>query len=276
MSITRVAVFVSVVLGCVPCLAGDRNGEQLVQALMDKSGLTKQIEQMPQLMQAELARSQQEAGDLDEEDFNKIRALARSAFDAKAIQASVRTYVKSHLSEDETRAALGWLESPLGSKITRLEEEASTAEAYRDMQSMGPKLLEDNKDTSRLVKMEKLDKAIGATESSVNTALNIQLALIMAMTAAMDTDARPSYDDIRGLVHKNKAQIQAAMKRMVQMHFLYAYRDLTDYELDRYAGFAESKPGRRYHEVTIKAMDGALVQAARKIGSQMGIKMDGI
>ena len=275
-NLMRVAVVVSLILCGDMCFADDNNSNQLVQTLMHKSGLKKQIEQMPQLLQAELDRQQMEAKGLTQEDFNKISRLARSAFDAKTIHAAVQTYIKSNLPENDTRAVLEWLDSPLGKKITRLEEDASTAEAYTDMQAIGPKLLDENKDSARIHKIKRLDNATGATESTINSVLNIQLAMITAMSAAMEADQQPTFEDVQDLVNRNKSQIQAVMERMVQRQFLYTYRELTDNEIDRYTQFAETKSGNRYHYVTIKAMDEALVRAARQMGSQMGMRMNRI
>jgi hypothetical protein len=97
--------------------------------------------------------------------------------------------------------------------------------------------------------------------------------MITAMSAAMEADKRPSFEDVQDLVNMNKSQIQAAMKRMVQRQFLYSYRELTDNEIDRYTQFAESQSGQRYHYVSMRAIDEALVRAARKMGSRMGMRM---
>ena len=53
-------------------------------------------------------------------------------------------------------------------------------------------------------------------------------------------------------------------------------RSLSDKEIDRYIRFAESMPGQRYHDVSIRALDEALVQAARRIGSRLGMRMNQI
>jgi hypothetical protein len=272
----RAAVAVSLILCGDVCFADDHSSDQLVQILMHKSGLKKQIEQMPQLLQAELDQQQMETEGLTKEDFNRFSRLAKSAFNAKTIHAAVQTYIKLNLPENDTKAVLEWLDSPIGRKITRLEEDASTVEAYAEMQAIGQKLLEENKESARIVKIDRLDNAIGATESTITTVLNIQLAMITSMSAATEADQRPSFEEVQDLVNMNKPRIQAAMKRLVQMQFLYTYRELTDNEIDRYTRFAESESGQRYHYVSIRAIDEALVRAARQIGSRIGMKMNRI
>jgi len=272
----RVGVVVSLILCGDMCFANDQSSDQLVYTLMQKSGLKKQIEQMPQLLQVELDRQQVDVNRIPQEEFNRFSKIARSAFDAKTIHAAVQTYIKLNLSENDMKKVLEWLDSPLGTKITKLEEDASTAEAYKDMQAIGAKLLYENKDSARMNKIIKLDKAIGATQSTVNTVMDIQLAMITAMSAAMETDNRPSFEDIQDLVKNNQPQIQAAINQVVQIQFLYTYRELKDDEIDRYTQFAESISGQRYHNVSIRAIDEALVHAARNIGSRLGMRMNRI
>ena len=273
-NIMRVGVVVSLILCGDVCFADDHKSDQLVQTLMQKSGMKKQIEQMPQLLQAELDQQQAEAKGIPQEEFNRFSGIARSAFNPKMIHAAVQTYIKLNLSENDMKEVLEWLDSPLGTKITKMEENASTAEAYKEMQAIGAKLLYENKDSARMNKIIKLDKATGATQSTVNTVMNIQLAMMTAMSAAMEADKRPSFEDVQDLVKNIQPQIQAAMSQVVQMQFLYTYRELTDNEIDRYTQFAESKSGQRYHNVSIMAINEALVHAARNIGSRLGMRMN--
>ena len=105
-TLMKVAVAVSLILCGDICFADDHNRDRLVQTLMQKSGLKKQIERMPKLLQAELDQQQVETKGLTQEDFNKFSRLAKSAFDAKTIHAAVQTYVKLNLPENDTKAVL--------------------------------------------------------------------------------------------------------------------------------------------------------------------------
>jgi len=256
------------------CFADDNGSEQLVRTLMQKSGLKKQIEQIPQLMQAELDRQQEDSSNISKEDFNRFSRIMKSAFDPKTIHAAVQKHILLNMAENDMKEVLSWLDSPLGTKITKLEEDASTAEAFEEIHAIGPKLLNDNKDTSRMNKYNRLDKAMNATQSTVNTVMNIQLAMITAMSSAMESDIRPSFEDAQELIKKIQPQIQAEMRREIQIQFSYTYRLLTDYEIDRYIRFAETESGQRYHQVTTRAINNTLVQAARNIGSRLGMRIN--
>jgi len=258
------------------CFAEGAASDRQIRTLMVKSGLEKQIEQIPLLLQHEMSQQRQKYKDLTQEEMDRIDGIARQAFDAVSMNENVRRYIESNLSERDVKAALDWLESPLGMKITKLEENSSTPEAHAEMERMAPKLVEDNKGTARIAKIKELDDKTRATEASVNTVLNMQLAMITAVTAAMNVDNPPTYEEVQDLVGRSRSQLQAVMEPVTQLQFLYVYRTLTDGEIDRYIRFAGSEPGRKYHSVTAKGINFAFIQAARKFGTRLGMKMNRI
>jgi len=261
-----VALFLQPALGA----AGDNAADmQLVQMLMRKSGLDKQLEQIPAAVQAGIDQAQQQKG-LSSDDMAALKRLSALAFDAKALNDAVRTHVQANLSGKDIEAALVWLGSPLGERITGLEEAASTPPAVAEMQSMAGRLAGDK---ARVEKMKKLDVAVQATESNVRMVLNMQVVITVAMTVSMEPDQQPSVDDILHEVNKNSALLRSMLEQQILLSFLYAYRSLTDAELDRYIAFAESAAGKKYQMVTIEAVSGAMADAGRKLGSLLGEDM---
>ncbi|HWQ96208.1 MAG TPA: hypothetical protein VN368_02430 [Candidatus Methylomirabilis sp.] len=275
-NIFKVISVFSLLVVPVTCFAEEKLNDHLTQTLMHKSGLKKQIDQIPALLQYELNQQQQKHKNLTDEDFNRISKLARQAFDAKSIYDDVQVYIESNLSAYDIKTVLEWLESPLGKKITKLEEYSSTIEAQGEMELIAPKLLEENKNSARIVKIKELDNLTGATEASVSTVLNIQLAMMTSMSAATNADNQPSFEEIQDLVGRNKLKIQAAMETMGQIQFLYTYRTLTDEEIDMYIKFAGSESGKKYHSITSKGINYAFVLAARGFGARIGMKMNRI
>ncbi len=261
---------------CGAGVAAERSDPETVRQLMQLSGMNKQIEQFPPTLRAELDRQQAERPTLTDEQLDTIRSVIAVSFDATRILASVRKSLERNLAGADAKAALKWLTSPLGRKITKLEEDASTAEAYLEMQEIGPGLLAGNAETERFRRIKRLDNATGATESSLNVAQNLEMAIASAASSAAQDARRPSYDEILEMTAMSKARMRSEVERMVEIGFLYAYRGLADREIDKYIAFAESKPGRRYHQATIDAVNDALVEAGRKFGSQIGMKMENI
>jgi hypothetical protein len=265
---------VSLLLYSGICIAGEGKADQEpVRTLMQKSGLNKQIEQIPLMMQAGMAQADQNqpSRKLTQKEMSDLNSMVAAAFNANAMNAAVQKHIQSNLAEKDIRAALAWLSSPLGEKITRLEEDASTPAAYTEMQAMADTL---TKNTARAAQLRKLDSAVKGTESGVSVALNIQISLLTAMSSVMPRDKRPSADEIKGQVNKNSAQMRSMVERETLQSFLYTYRTLTDAEVDRYIAFAESESGRKYHAATAKGVSDAVVQASRTLGSMLGQNMN--
>jgi hypothetical protein len=266
-AVCAVVLFLHPALGAA---GGNAADTQLVQTLMRKSGLDKQLEQIPAMVQAGIDQTQQQQQRLSPEDTANLKRLAAIAFDAKTLADAVRAHVGANMTGKDIEAALAWLNSPLGEKITGLEEAASTPQAMAEMQSMAGRLAGDK---ARAEKMKKLDVAIQASESSVRMVLNMQVVMTVAMTSSLEPDQQPSVDAILREVNKNSAQIRSMMEQQTILAFLYTYRSLPDAELDRYIAFGESAAGKKYQAVTSEAVSGAMVEAGRKLGSLLGEDM---
>ncbi len=247
------------------CMAGEKTTDpRSVQTLMNKSGLDKQLEQIAPMVQSGITRANQQSKALSPEALNALGGMAARAFDAKALKEKVRKHIQANLSGTDIQAALAWLGSPLGEKITKLEEDASTPAAYAEMQKTAGKLA---RNAGRIDLAGKLDNAVKATETGVAVALNIQTALFAALTSAAPPDKRPSMEDIEKEVMKSKGQIRSAVEQDTLLTFLYTYRSLSDAEINKYIDFAESASGKKYHAVLAGGANAAMTDAARILGS---------
>jgi len=258
------------------CGAAERSADSPVQALMRASGLDQQINQVPFLLQAGIQQQYRNSRDLSANELSYVLTMARDAFDPDTIKDQVAAQIASDLSERAIQQALSWLESPLGRRITSLEERASTPEAHAEMESMAPDLAREYRGSSRFAKISRLDKATLASERSTNMVLDVQLAMMTAFSAVSEEPNRPTYDDLVELVREMRPQIRDAMTHAVALEFLYSYRTLTESEIDRYIVFAESDAGIRYHRATYNGLHYAIVQAAKKMGTRMGLRMKNI
>ncbi len=259
-------VVVLVLYAVTGAAAEKRTAPQSVRTLMGKSGLNKQLEQIAPMIQAGMAQANQQSGALSPEALGELNGMAAKAYDAKTLREAVQKHLQANLSENDIQAALTWLGSPLGAKITKLDEDASTPAAYTEMQKMADKLAGN---AGRVQLVKKLDNAVKASETGVAVALNTQVALVAALTSGAAPENRPSMEDIEKEVMKNKGQIQAAVEQETLLSFLYTYRGLSDAEINKYIDFAGSASGKKYHAATSKGISAAVTDAARTLGSLM-------
>lgn len=253
------------IAGSTSMAADSRIEPQLVRTLLQKSGMEKQITQMLPIMRMGMDQARERQPQLSQEQHEAlIRSL--SAFDASELLPVVQKRIETSLTNADAKAALAWLDSPLATKITAMEEAASTPEALADMQ----KAIANQPDNSiRVAKLKRLDQATKVTELSADMMMNAQIAVLTAMTAGLPPAQRPSVKDIKKQMDAHRAQIRTPLAEQTLASFLYTYRDLTDAEIDRYIAFAESRSGRKYHAALIGGMNDAMLQASTKMGAAL-------
>ncbi len=260
----KVMLMAVLVLNAGLCMAAGKKADpRSIETLMIKSGLNKQLEQVAPMVQEGMAQQNQAANRLSPEDLNKLSGVSAKAFDAKALKEKVQKHLQANLSETDVQAALSWLRSPLGEKITKLEEDASTPAAYAEMQKMADKLAGN---AGRVELAKKLDRAVKATETGVALALNTQTAMIAALTSGVEPEKRPAMKEIEKQVLMNKEQVRSAVEQSTLLSFLYAYRGLSDAEIGKYIDFANSASGKKYHAATSEGVSAAVTDAARVMG----------
>lgn len=263
----RILGAVAIVMYAGLCTAGEKKSDsEMVRTLMSKSGLNRQLEQMPLLIQAGIAEANQETQALSPQAVDEMSCTAARAFDPGALKQKVHKHIQENLPENDMREAMAWLNSPLGDRIKKLDEKAETPEAYRAMMKMADKLTGDR---GRVELIRKLDKAVKATETGVAASMSTQTALIVALTSKMKPDKRPSFDTIVNMVEENKGELQSAVEQQSILGFLYSYTELTDAEIGQYLKFAESDSGRKYHSVVADGFNKALAGAAREMCAQI-------
>ena len=192
-----------------------------------------------------------------------LRGMAAKAFDARVLKDKVQKHIAANLSEADIQAVLAWLRSPLGEKITKQEEDASTPAAYAAMQKMGDRLTAN---AGRVELVKKLDNAVKATETGVAVAMNTQTALMAAMTSGIKPENRPDMGNIEKEIIKNKGQIQTAVQHATLLSLLYAYRRISVTEIAKYIDFATSSSGTKYHSVTAEGVTAAMTDSAHDLG----------
>ena len=267
----------AILLTLMPFLAAAQDQhELLVQELYVKSGLAKQIQDIPRSIQAGLDQEL-----LEEEQFAKpsprvialMKALAPKAFAPEKLKAVVLPELKTGLTTSDLQAALKWLDSPLGIKCTRLEDEASTPEAYPEIDKYKAQLKKSPPTPERLKIIHKLDAALKATQTSVEMALNLQVALLLAVNATLPEEQQESPAEILDDIKQHRPEIESALQLESLVSLFYTYRSLTEAEINQYIKFATSSAGSKYQEVADAAMKKALIAGGIRWGEAIGEAM---
>jgi hypothetical protein len=249
------------------CSAALRATPQLTQELMAKSGLNKQVANIPKLVLYGLdgARRQTEQP-LNLEVYENLKSAILSSFRPDEILKTISQHVDSDLNKYDIEAILQWLDSPLGRKITALEESTSTPEAYLSMMSRKDELL---KNTARVEKMKALDAAIKETEFNLDLQINMQIAIASSIAAALVPDNNMVFERISAAAEAGRSKMEPHVREETLVSQLYTYQTLTDAEIDRLIAFSSSDLGQIYYDATSQGFKIGFMNASRKLGKAL-------
>ncbi len=266
--VIKLVSVISILLSTGLCFAEQAKADpQLVRMLMQKSGLSKQIEQITSSMEAGIIESEKESGNkMSQEELSELLRIASEAFNAEILKDTVERHIRENLPEKDIRSVLQWLDSPLGKKIVKLEEESASPEAYSAIKKLSKAPIQKSERTALL---SKLDDAVKATDIGVSITINLQVAFILAVSSDLPAEQRPSIEAVINEIHKGKPQLRETIERETIAGFLYTYRSLNDDEIRKYIAFAESDYGRKYHAVSAAGLNNALMQAGVALGGKL-------
>lgn len=243
--------------------------EQLIGDLMIKSGLQRQVEQIPEVIKIQSEQRMRQEATMSAAERYNIRTAFKEAFDTQMILKYVREDLTISLNEKDIMAALEWLNSPLGQKITAMEEQSSSGKAFEEMQQFAMNLSANPPDPQRMALIEQLDEAAHLTESSIDMKIGVVLAMSEAMACASDC-SKFSASDLKNKMDSIRPQMTEASRQETMIFSLYGYQGLTGEELEQYINFYKTPAGTNYMKVVSAALTHALSKASSIAGDKLG------
>jgi len=162
-------------------------------------------------------------------------------------------YFKKYLDRKTSLEALQWFKSPLGKKLVQLEREASTPSAREEMKSFSNILQSSPASKKRLELSQKFDKVSGSSQFTILAQATIFESNAKVFNPIAPEQNRLSEIQIKQLSQDLKQQLELPMKNQSLMGFLYAYRSVSDADLEKYIAFLSSATGKRFNATLQKA-----------------------
>ncbi|MGA9178554.1 MAG: hypothetical protein WBZ05_15030, partial [Desulfobacterales bacterium] len=208
----------------LPISAHAQNQDKLIQSLYLKSGMDKQIKQLPLLIQAGIEKAFQEddrINQLPRHTKSAISGSVREAFAVERLKKTIIKEMKESMTVKDLNKTLKWLDSPLGKKCTRLEEAASTPQTLSEVQKFAAQLQQTPPPANRLDILRRLDAAVKATETNVEITMNAQLAVAFAVVKSLPLEQQGPLESIAAQLEKTRPQVEAVMKSQTLLFALY-------------------------------------------------------
>ena len=238
--------------------------EALTQQLMKVSGLEHQIAQIPDQIFAGLADRRPT---MSAAQYDTVLAAFKEAFHVQRLTFNVSARLEKNLDQDTMQAALTWLRSDLGMKITGLEEAASTTQGIQRFEAYAQKLETHPPSPARLQLAERLDAVGHSTETNVNIALGTMLAVATGIDAAQVEERRIGAEALKAQINLQQPTLIQTYRPIVISSLLYVYQGLNNADLNRYIGFLDSQSGREYQATVNAALIGTLSDSSERLGT---------
>jgi hypothetical protein len=237
------------------------------------SGLDAQLRSLPEVLDQSVGA---QCAQLPEAHANAVRRAATREFATPALRDGVLRRLEAAYHARHASAALEWLRSPLGRRITQLEIAAGSAEGMRRMAAFAESARVSPPPAARVELVDRLDRAIDATRIATDLALASTEAAAVAANAALPAAQRRPEAELRRLVSQQEGALRAQSAALIRLSFLYTYQPLGDAELGAYLAFAQSESGRWYHAVTSRAVIAAMRDASGRAGAAIARELQDV
>ena len=224
----------------------------MVSKIVAASGMDELLEQLPNIVA--MSFEQQPEPPIDEESFEKLKAVFVQPFDPARTRPALIHFIEKRYDSQRYAEVAALLETPLSKKITSLELQAQTPEAFQEMMQFANSML-SQPSPQRLALVERLDKAQQTTESMVEVQMMMPSAMMKNMNRIVPADEKIADDEMTQMLAQMREQSLPQARQFMQLTMVYTYRSVADGELEEYVRLVESDTGQY---LTVLLRDAAL------------------
>lgn len=222
---------------------------RLLDKLYNQTGLERQLDWIHDSMTI------QRQYPLPKKVVETVNRVVNVRYSPDFFRAAMKDTLDEALSVGELERLIDWFDSPLGQKILRLEAQANDPKNQDNMERYIRERLSSNIPRNQRVRlieelMEALDAVELSTELAASASVGVQRMLREVMPTGSPQLARPP----KVLKAQEKPHIRKEMSEKMRSIFLYTYRSLPDYEIQRYLDFARENAMQNFQRGQIQAI----------------------
>ena len=264
MTIPRIAALLTLACLAPAAAAQSSDAASLAQRLITSCGLSVQLPGFAGQMKAQM---EQLRSQVDSAIVPALADAAVEAFRPEVLEADILGDIQQRLTIEEMNAALEFLDTPAGRRVTRAEEQASTRTAA-ELEQFVRELRQKSPRDVRLSLVQELIAASYVEDITVRGMQAIALGVALGMDSTQPRERRMGRANIERQVKKAlpEEEIKQDLRLSLPVGYLYTYRNIDDADLRAYLRFLTSASGRRYTEQMTEAFMGALVRASVRLG----------
>jgi hypothetical protein len=264
----QLALILALVLG-IPNIAICGPDEEIINELIDLSGLKQQIPRLPNeymTLVDQVLVGLERRHPMPKNVRHELRQSFVDALSSERLESKIRSRLVDTLSQDAGIAMVDWLRSDLGKKITAAEVSVgSSPERSVQLATFMLRLQLERPTPERLQLVRRIEDIAQGSEMATES----WEAIVGAIASALEGGFRGKNLERKEKLDEYMASIRGSIKGMFQQgqifQALFTYQTLTDEELKQYAEFLETPAGRDVTKTINGAVQGAAIDAIQNI-----------
>lgn len=201
-------------------------------------------------------------------------AAAASAFNGPAMRARLANALDGRFSEDE-RAALGtFFRSDFGLSVSALERAVAELGVTDQIAALAQgTMLSDGADAARSAQLDQLMELMSAEISGVMAGQSMRALLLGMSVSHQRGDIQVPWQEIDAQVEAMMPSLIADHSRSQRAMMAYAYRELSDDDLDRYIAFLKTDPAQKLYAIAAYAVGHIAARSMASFGEALAARM---
>jgi hypothetical protein len=214
--------------------------------------------------------TQDQGSGLSVEHLDAVTAAAKRGFQIAVFEPLALRAFADNLDASSARKSLAFFSSDLGRRMVAADVElAGLDESTTDKIMKGD--LTAPETPARDALAGQLERDTLSTDSAVDIYLRIGKALAVGTAIGAGMDPIAAGDRATKIGDASaRAELQKDLQAPLRRYIAYGYRDLSDEDLQRFAQFLESTPGKRFVLAYNAAMDAGFDAMGRRCGERIG------
>jgi hypothetical protein len=250
--------------GCSDPTPADRNaGLREIFTLSDLSG---QIQPVIDHVNASL---EQQRTRFTAAQFEIAKQVVQEQFALEKVERRMLGILEKRTEREHVNENLEWLRTPLGKKIVEARIATYRPGSAAEMASFMEKKRANPPSQKRLELIERYDTAANLSGIASETMLLPAYGIAIMVDALEPKDERQGPKALRESVISRRALLEPIFKEMSAVTSLFAFRDLSDEEIEALVVFSESEAGKWYYGTTSTVFLQALLEITSNLGAPL-------
>ncbi|HEX7890161.1 MAG TPA: hypothetical protein VF522_12440 [Ramlibacter sp.] len=246
------------------------------ESLVRKSGLWEQLAGVGPQVEAGIQQSLAQGGMAPgESEKARLTQVIRMAYAPERLRAVSTGVIAARMRPQHLNALRQWFDSPQGQAVTRVEEEAGSAQGDPNLAMKEGVALLKSMPADRRKLLEDLLAATHAADALVQITIGTAVAAQVGVASTMPNGGAPSPAEVRGMLEAQRPEMLKAFGAMMLASFAHTYAKIPSPQLRQYVAFIRTPAGTHFNAAAMEAMAAALTDAAAEMGRRLPGTRDG-